>query len=380
MNIDRHNYEEFFILYLDNELSSEDRRQVELFVQSHPDLKEELEMLQQVQLSPDNTVSFDNKESLVRYADCDITTDNYDEWLVLYIDNELTAKQREIVESFVATHPDAKTELELLKKTKLQPEEAIVFANKESLYRKEETKRRVIAMRWWRIAAAAVLFIAIATVSFLLTDSNIPGPGPKTAQQGTTDNASKEENSQNTPSVSKNQPRIGQPAPVNEATQPDDREVKNNKLAVSSTDKKNINNNRPIEKVNNVDQPNNDHARTQNVIASTTVDNNRNNLPDAFIDPNMDGSIRNRASFDQNTTSTAALTNSKPNEPMLAVTYTTPQPYNSTEGDNEVAQPEKKSKLRGIFRMIARTIEKKTNIKATDEQDRLLIGGLAIKL
>jgi hypothetical protein len=37
MNINRHNYEEFFILYMDNELGSEDRRLVEEFVQKHPE-------------------------------------------------------------------------------------------------------------------------------------------------------------------------------------------------------------------------------------------------------------------------------------------------------------------------------------------------------
>jgi anti-sigma factor RsiW len=40
MKIDRHNYEEYFILYMDNELSSDDRGQVEEFIQKNPDLKE----------------------------------------------------------------------------------------------------------------------------------------------------------------------------------------------------------------------------------------------------------------------------------------------------------------------------------------------------
>jgi hypothetical protein len=45
MNINRHNYEEYFILYMDNELDSDDRRMVEAFVLQHPDLKEELDIL-----------------------------------------------------------------------------------------------------------------------------------------------------------------------------------------------------------------------------------------------------------------------------------------------------------------------------------------------
>ena len=55
---------------------------------------------------------------------------------------------------------------------------------------------------------------------------------------------------------------------------------------------------------------------------------------------------------------------------------------NSTTVDNDpINEPSgNKNKLRGFFRKLTRTFEKNTNIKATDDEDRLLVGSLAIKL
>ena len=106
MNINRHNYEEFFLLYLDNELSSEERSRVELFVQENPDLGEELKVLLQSKVSPDNTIVFANKELLMKEAvGISINLQNYEEWLLLYTDNELSPAQRETVEKFATQNP-----------------------------------------------------------------------------------------------------------------------------------------------------------------------------------------------------------------------------------------------------------------------------------
>src|SRR6185369_10739699 len=149
MNINRHNYEEFFLLYVDNELSAADRNAVELFVRENADLEEELNMLQQTVFNADAVV-FDNKTSLLKE---EITA--LQENLLLYIDDELDTAGKLNTEKLLKADGAANKELALLRQTKLQPDTAIFFANKKILYRKERT--RVIDLPWRRIAVAAIL-------------------------------------------------------------------------------------------------------------------------------------------------------------------------------------------------------------------------------
>ncbi len=151
---------------MDNELSSQDRSMVEAFVQHHPDLKEELELLMQYKLVPDVSIVFENKEALI-IGDAIINVANYEEWFLSYIDNELSADQKNLVEQFIAKNSAAKKEFELLQQSKLQPE-TIVFSNKESLYRKEE-KVRYMSVRWQRVAA--ILILALGLTTFLVLNN-----------------------------------------------------------------------------------------------------------------------------------------------------------------------------------------------------------------
>ncbi|MDP9041549.1 MAG: hypothetical protein M3N30_06170 [Bacteroidota bacterium] len=65
MDINRNNYETFFLLYLDGELKPPEMLQVENFVRENPDLHKEFSVLQQAVLLPGDEV-FENKESLFR--------------------------------------------------------------------------------------------------------------------------------------------------------------------------------------------------------------------------------------------------------------------------------------------------------------------------
>lgn len=107
--ITRHNYEEYFILYMDNELGSDERRMVEAFVQQHPDLKDELDTLFQYKLTPDTNIVFEGKEELIKTnGDTPFGLVSYQEGLILYLDNELTDAQKTITEELIAANPAVK--------------------------------------------------------------------------------------------------------------------------------------------------------------------------------------------------------------------------------------------------------------------------------
>jgi len=370
MNINRHNYEEFFLLYLDNELCSEDRCRVELFVQENPDLRQELDILLQSRLIPDEAVIFQNKKELMKDEDSlFINLDNYSEWLLLYTDNELSASQKLAVVNFVSQHPVVKKELDILLQTKLQAEENIVFPNKELLYRTatidDKERKPIIAIKWWRVAVAAALFLALGSTAFWMFN--------KKPENSTTIAAGDKH-----PAKPATNPIIKQP--VNKPIQPG--------VANNGNDQKNetIKANEEAVVVKKSPALIKDIQREQeeNVLAET----NKNKLPQPTNNPNVDPKTeQNNPIAKMDLPELPSLTNPKQIKSIPVVTLANPQPLDirtaSMTAENDVidaSQSAKKNKLRGVFRKITRTFEKTTNINATNEDNRLLLGGLAIQL
>ena len=60
------NYEEYIVLLTDGELDEAGQKELEAFMQLHPEVREELAIYETVHLSPDETLVFGNKESLLR--------------------------------------------------------------------------------------------------------------------------------------------------------------------------------------------------------------------------------------------------------------------------------------------------------------------------
>jgi hypothetical protein len=360
MKIDRHNYEEYFILYLDNELSDDKRREVEAFAKAHPDLKEELDILLQSKLVPDQHIVFEGREELLSFNNLNISLSNYEEWLVLYTDNELSAEQRRSVEQFAAANPSVQDELNLLLKTRLTPETAIVFPNKESLYRREEKTRPIV---WWRIAAAAAVLIAIGSTSVLVMNRTHENNGTSDAIASNPSNIRPVETM-----IPGQDTKTAAIEPTTEPATTQDSQQKNlvTESFATSAIPNSSTNNRTIPKQDNpeTDQP---VAETKTKSYSSTIDitseatplTNTNNITPPSTVTNSP-----KPRLDDRTTSSI---DNGPEEPV-------------NNGGGLAQSDEKKSKFRGFFRKVTRTFEKTTNIDATDGEDRLLVGALAIKL
>ncbi len=169
MELNRHNYETFFLLYVDGELSATEKEAVDRFVQENPDLANELSVLQQTTLPADISMEFINKDSLYRSLTGSVDTSNHDEKFLLYVDNELSSAERAEVETFVLQHPQVQDNFTLLKQTKLEAE-TILFPGKRSLYREEKKERPLIYFRSWQ--AVAAIFIAMAFLVWILLPAN----------------------------------------------------------------------------------------------------------------------------------------------------------------------------------------------------------------
>ncbi|HEY0750744.1 MAG TPA: hypothetical protein VGD26_06300, partial [Chitinophagaceae bacterium] len=166
-HINRSNYEEFFLLYVDNELTKEERSEVEAFLLLHPDLQDELDALMSTTLSAE-TFSFD-KESL--FADS-MKQNSMEESLLLYLDNELPEVDKKSLESELNTNPGLQAEYHILQQAKLDANETIVYPNKEELYR--HTTRSIRPVFMMRAAAAILIMLTAGVIFWTSNDATKP--------------------------------------------------------------------------------------------------------------------------------------------------------------------------------------------------------------
>ncbi len=129
MNINKNNCEAFFLDYHEGNLSPQQVADLLLFVEQHPEIREEFESFENFPLDDVSSVEFKDKSSLKKQ----ITLENKEEYFIRSIENALNTAETSLLNNFIKQHPHLFSELELFQKTKLYADNSIIFENKKKL-------------------------------------------------------------------------------------------------------------------------------------------------------------------------------------------------------------------------------------------------------
>lgn len=160
MKINQHNYEHYFLMYIDNELSAAERAAVSDFIVQYPNYANKLEALQQIKLSPANII-YENKFSLYKLSE-------QDEQCIAYLENEMASKEKEIFENKLFTDIYLQSNVRQWQACFLtKPTNIEIDPNfKNSLYKKSAQVKPLWATtsfkRWASVAAILVVVIGFS--------------------------------------------------------------------------------------------------------------------------------------------------------------------------------------------------------------------------
>ena len=129
MDINRHNYESFFMDYLDGEMSPDQVIKLMSFLKENPDLKTELEEFEEISVEPDKK-RFESKISLKKTFI--VNDSNFDIFCIASLEGDLTNEEATLFQNWLQQNPLKAREFELYKKTRLIPEK-ITFGFKSTL-------------------------------------------------------------------------------------------------------------------------------------------------------------------------------------------------------------------------------------------------------
>jgi len=161
ININISNYEEYLLSAVDGELSGEEMAALELFMEQHPHVREEMALLESVKLTPDKEIQFDGKNELYHES----------VQMLDYVDNELHGAEKQAFEELIRGDVYLSKELNILQQARLQPDLNLQFENKQTLYR--HNRRRILPIWWWSAAAAVVAGVAIWILPVLPRKENV---------------------------------------------------------------------------------------------------------------------------------------------------------------------------------------------------------------
>lgn len=165
-----HNYEIWFIDFLDGKLTPIQEKELHTFLEQHPDLESELtDMAKDLPTvsSPDEHVPMSLNKKIVPVDG--FTESNYEDFFVAYHENDLDEVQKKQLNDFLAYNPILVNELNYLGKVRVSHKNE-VFPNKDRI------KKSPVIIPMFRYAAAAsvAILLGMGVFKFIGVEQDTP--------------------------------------------------------------------------------------------------------------------------------------------------------------------------------------------------------------
>ena len=107
-----------------------------------------------------------------------ITKQNIEEYILMYVDQELSTDESDALLLFLQQHPEYQAMLTAYQATVLELEEAIIYPDKDILYKTEAPKVVVLPIanskaKWWKMTAVAAVLALMSFGIYQFTWQNI---------------------------------------------------------------------------------------------------------------------------------------------------------------------------------------------------------------
>ena len=162
MEINKHNYEEYILDYLEGNLRGDLLEAMDAFLLLHPEVLEAVVGLDQVRLEAP-AVAYPAAHALRREETVPAPYTDHDAWFAAYAGGDLAPDEMGAVESFVAAHPSYRKDFEAYKHTLLVPDPSIQYPFKGDLKRSIPLFG-ILTGQWVRYSMATA-----AAISLLIT-------------------------------------------------------------------------------------------------------------------------------------------------------------------------------------------------------------------
>lgn len=181
MEINRSNYEIWLIDWSDGILNSLQIDQLKLFLSENPDLREEFNDFNSMNLFPSG-ISFSNKEQLKK-SPSDISQSQFEYLCAAYVENDLSGSQQTELMEIIDMYPDKKKTFNLIQKTRLVPPK-INYKHKALLLKRTAIQN---VIRFSVIGLSAAAAVALIIIAYSVIPGNISLKNNRSAENVASD-------------------------------------------------------------------------------------------------------------------------------------------------------------------------------------------------